>query len=140
MPRVGGALSAHSLDSSQRGQACQIDRIHQAFGPSIATPSRMDASEKTVERLLDWFRNTAPKDGVRVFDDNDGVTIVVDGRLNLCKLAAFLLHGNATHTPGPDPAAAAKVQSDPAAKGLSDEELLREALQNLPPSLVKRAE
>jgi hypothetical protein len=82
----------------------------------------MDATDKTIERLLKWFRNHAPEDGVRIYDDNDGVTIGVDGHIQLCKLVAFLLHGDVTHTPGPPPEL---VGSD-----VTKQDLVQEALQN----------
>ncbi len=63
----------------------------------------MDATEKMAARLLEWFRNQARDDGVRIYDDNDGVTIGVDGHIHICELTTFLLHGNVTHTPGPPP-------------------------------------
>jgi len=63
----------------------------------------MDATDKMAERVLEWFRKYAPEDGVRLFDDNDGVSIGVDGHIHICKLVAFLMHGDATHTPGPPP-------------------------------------
>jgi hypothetical protein len=88
----------------------------------------MDATDKMAERLLEWFRNHAPSDGVRIYDDNDGATIGVDGHIHICKLVAFLLHGSVTHTPGPSP--------DLAGAEMSHEELVRAALQNLPASLA----
>jgi hypothetical protein len=88
----------------------------------------MDATDKMVERLLEWFRNHAQEDGVRVYDDNDGVSIGVDGHIKICKLVAFLLHGNATHTPGPPP--------DQVGKDLRQREVVQAALQNMPDGLV----
>src|SRR5438128_11103453 len=88
----------------------------------------MDATAKMAARLLEWFRNHGHEDGVRIFDDNEGVTIGVDGHIHICKLVAFLLHGNATHTPGPPPEA---VRAD-----VSQQELVQAALQNLPVSLT----
>lgn len=88
----------------------------------------MDATDKMTERLLEWFRNHAPADGVRVYDDNDGVSIGVDGHINICKVVAFLLHGNITHTPGPPP--------ELARADVSQQELVQAALQNLPAGLA----
>jgi len=88
----------------------------------------MDATDKTAERLLEWFRNHAPEDGVRIYDDKDGASIGVEGHINICKLVSFLLHGNTTHTPGPPP----ELQR----ADVSHEEIVREALQNLPTSLL----
>jgi len=85
----------------------------------------MDATDKTAERLLEWFRNHAGEDGLHVYDDNDGVTIGVKGRINICKLVAFLLHGNVTHTPGPAPEQAG-----------APHEGIQAALQNLPDGLI----
>ena len=87
----------------------------------------MDATDKTAARLLEWFRNHAQEDGVRIYDDNDGVTIGVDGHISICKLVAFLLHGNATHTPGPPEL----IPSD-----APHQELVQAALQNLPAGLA----
>ena len=86
----------------------------------------MDATDKMAARLLEWFRNHAKEDGMRIYDDNDGVTIGVDGRIHICKLVAFLLHGNTTHTPGPE-----IVRPD-----LPQQELVQATLQNLPVSLT----
>ena len=88
----------------------------------------MDATDKTAVRLLEWFRNHAPEDGVRIYDDNDGVTIGVDGHISICKLVTFLLHGNVTHTPGPPPEL---LRPD-----VSHQELVQAALQNLPEGLA----
>lgn len=91
----------------------------------------MDATDKTAERLLEWFRHYAPKDGVRIYDDKDGVSIGVDGHIQICKVVSFLLHGNATVTPGPPPALAGA--------SLPKQEVIQAALQNLPPDLVASA-
>src|SRR5262245_28461245 len=88
----------------------------------------MDATDKMAERLLEWLRNHAPDDGARVYDDNDGVSIGIDGHINICKLVSFLLHGNVTHTLGPPP--------ELARAGAREQELVQAALQNLPGSLV----
>jgi hypothetical protein len=88
----------------------------------------MDTTDKMVERVLEWFRKHAPEEGVRVYDDNDGVSIGVDGRINICKLVAFVMHGDATHTPGPPP--------ELASAGLAQEDKVEAALQNLPKSLL----
>jgi hypothetical protein len=82
----------------------------------------MDATDKTAERLVEWFRNHAKEHGIRVYDD-DGASIGVHGHIPICKLVAFLLHGNATHTPGPPPAQ-------------SHHEMVQAALQNLPEGLA----
>jgi preprotein translocase subunit SecA len=53
-----------------------------------------------------WTENYglhAQEDGARIYDDNDGVTIGIDGHIRICNLVSFLLHGNVTHTPGPPP-------------------------------------
>ena len=88
----------------------------------------MDATDKMAVRLLEWFRNHAQEDGVRIYDDDGGVTIGVDGNINICKLVTFLLHGNVTHTPGPPPEL---VRVD-----LPQQELVQAALQNFPDGLV----
>jgi len=88
----------------------------------------MDATDKMAERLLEWFRHQAPKDGVRIYDDEGGASIGVDGHIQICKVVSFLLHGNATATPGPPPALAGA--------SLPKRELVRAALQNLPDDLV----
>ena len=88
----------------------------------------MDASDKTAERLLEWFRYHAPEDGVRIYDDNGGATIGVEGHIHICKLVGFLLHGNVTETPGPPP--------ELAGADASQQELIQAALQNLPVNLV----
>jgi len=73
-------------------------------------------------------RNYAQEDGLRIYDDSSGVTIGVEGHIHVCKLVAFLLHGNVTHTPGPPP--------ELAGAGVP-QELVQAALQNLPGNLVK---
>jgi hypothetical protein len=90
----------------------------------------MDATDKMTERLLEWFRNHAPEDGVRIYDD-DGVTIGVAGHIQVCKLVAFLLHGDVTHTPGPPPEL---VGTD-----ATDQKLVQAALQNLPSAIVNQS-
>jgi hypothetical protein len=84
----------------------------------------MDATDKVVERLLEWFRNKAREGRLRVYDDNDGVSIGIDGHIKVCELVAFLLHGNATHTPGPPP--------EQVGVEMPQRELVQAALQNLP--------
>jgi hypothetical protein len=84
----------------------------------------MDATDKAAQRLLEWFRNQGQDGGLRVYDDNDGVSIGVDGHIKVCELVAFLLHGNATHTPGPPP--------EQAGAEMPQRELVQAALQNLP--------
>lgn len=91
----------------------------------------MDATDKMVERMLEWFRNHAQEDGVRVYDDKDGVSIGIDGRVNICKVVSYLLHGSVTHTPGPPPELAG-VEAPP-------REVVQAALQNLPDGLVNGA-
>ena len=88
----------------------------------------MDATDKMAVRLLEWFRNHAKEDGVRIYDDNDGVTIGVDGQINICKVVSYMLHGNATHTPGPP---LELVRPD-----IPPEEAVQAALGNLPKTLV----
>ena len=88
----------------------------------------MEATEKITERVLEWFRKQAPEDGVRIYDDNDGVSIGVDGRINICKFVAFVMHGDATHTPGPPP--------ELAGAAMAHQDEVQAALQNLPKSLV----
>jgi len=88
----------------------------------------MDATDKTAERLLEWFRHHAPDDGVRIYDDKDGVSIGVDGHIQICKVVSFLLHGNVTKTPGPPP----ELVGAQAPK----REVVQAALQNLPDALV----
>jgi len=88
----------------------------------------MEATDKTAQRLLEWFRHHAHEDGVRIYDDNDGLTIGVDGHIDICKVVAYLLHGDATHTPGKVP--------EMATSALSKEELVKAALQNLPAGVV----
>jgi hypothetical protein len=88
----------------------------------------MDATDKMAERLLEWFRNHAQEDGLRVYDDKDGVSIGVEGHIKICKVVAFLLHGDVTHTPGPPP--------ELVGAEVSHKELVQAALQNLPDSLV----
>jgi hypothetical protein len=88
----------------------------------------MDATDKMTERVLEWFRKHAPEDGVRIYDDNDGVSIGVDGRINICKFVAFVMHGDATHTPGLPP--------ELAGPGLAQQDHVQAALQNLPKSLL----
>src|SRR5262249_48125337 len=65
-------------------------------------------------------------DGVRIYDDEDGISIGVDGHIQVCKLVSFLLHDNATHTPGPPP------NQSP---GLTDQDEIDAALQNMPKRL-----
>jgi hypothetical protein len=88
----------------------------------------MDATDKMTERVLEWFRKHAPEDGVRIYDDNDGVSIGVDGRINICKFVAFVMHGDATHTPGLPP--------ELAGTGVAQQDQVQAALQNLPKSLL----
>ena len=40
----------------------------------------MDATEKMAGRLLEWFRNYAQEDGLRIYDDSNGGTIGVEGQ------------------------------------------------------------
>ena len=87
----------------------------------------MDATVKMAERVLEWFRKHAPEDGVRLYDDNDGVSIGVDGHIHICKLVAFLMHGDATHTPGPPPELAQCAGST--------QQAVDAALQNLPKTI-----
>jgi hypothetical protein len=89
---------------------------------------RMDATDKMAERVLEWFRKYAPEDGVRLFDDNDGVSIGVDGHIHICKLVAFLMHGDATHTPGPPPELVAQSAGP-------THQAVEAALQNLPKTI-----
>jgi hypothetical protein len=90
---------------------------------------RMDATDKMAERLLVWFRKHAPEDGVRIYDDNtDGVSIGVEGHIKICNLVAFLMHGDATRTPGPPPELA---------KSNLTEDDVQAALQNLPKGLLE---
>ncbi len=100
--------------------------------PTDCSYKSMDATDKTAERLLEWFRNHAPEDGVQIYDDKDCATIGVYGHIHICKLVAYLLHGNVTHTPGPPP----ELQR----ADVSHEELVRQALQNLPPGLANDKE
>ena len=77
----------------------------------------MDAANKFAGRLLEWFRNHSQEEGIRVFDDDNGVSIGVEGHVNVERLAAFLLHGNATHTPGPSPElVGSPIQHEPDAR------------------------
>ena len=86
----------------------------------------MDLPDKMSLRLLEWFRNQAKEKGLRIYDDNDGVSIGVDGHINICELVSFLVHGNVTHTPGPPPEEV----------GLPQQDAVQAALQNLPPGLT----